>query len=73
MIMLIKRIKSWFYDRFLPMWAKETILVDCRQLRKKNEQLLQELAKKDAYIDGLQAGMKAQRRIIINNTGEVKK
>lgn len=70
---MIKRIKSWFYNRFLPMWAKESILADYQKLCAENERLSQELAEKNAYIDGLQAGMRAQRRIIINNTGEVKK
>lgn len=70
---MIKKIKQWFYDRFLPMWAKETVLADCKKLHEENSQLLRKLAEKDAYIDGLHAGMKAQRRIIINNTGEVKK
>lgn len=71
---MIKRIKKWFYDRFLPMWAKETILADYRQLCKENQRLAQEIAKKNAYIEGLQMGLKAQRRIIINNnTGEGKK
>lgn len=70
---MIKRIKMWFFNRFLPMWAKETILADYQKLCKENERLVQDLAQKNAYIDGLQVGMRAQRRIIINNTGEVKK
>ncbi len=72
--MMIRKIKSWFYNRFLPMWAKETILADYRQLCKENQRLSQELAEKNAYIEGLQTAMRAQRRIIINNnTGEGKK
>ena len=70
---MMKRIKQWFYDRFLPMWAKETILADYRKLQAENKRLTQEIAEKDAFIDGLQVGMKAQRRIVINTTGEVKK
>ncbi len=70
---MIKRIKQWFYNHFLPMWAKETLLADYRHVCEENERLLQKLAEKDAYIDGLQVGMKALRRIVINTTGEVKK
>lgn len=69
---MIRKIKSWFYDRFLPMWAKETILADYRKLCKENERLEQEIAWKNAYIEGLLVGIKAQRRIVIN-TSEVKK
>ena len=70
---MIKRIKQWLYERFLPMWAKETLLADYRRLTKENEALLLQLAEKDAYIDGLQTGMKAIRRIVINTGEGVKK
>lgn len=69
---MIRKIKQWFYDRFLPLWAKETLLADLRKLRAENEKLLVQLAEKEAYIEGLWAGMKSQRRIIIN-TAEGKK
>lgn len=68
----MKRIKRWFLDRFLPMWAKETVLAENKALRRENEQLQKKLEEKDAYINGLMAGIKSQRRIIIN-TQEVKK
>ena len=70
---MIKRIKQWIYERFLPMWAKETLLADYRRLTKENEALLLQLAEKDAYIDGLQTGMKAMRRIVVNTGEGVKK
>ena len=68
----MKRIKSWFLDRFLPMWAKEAVLADNKKLQRQLVSLEQELERKDAYIDGLETGIRAQRRIIIN-TGEGKK
>ena len=64
----MKRIKKWFWDRFLPMWAKETLLADYKLISKENELLRDELSRKDAYIDGLLAGLKSQRRIVINTT-----
>lgn len=70
---MIKRIKQWLFERFLPMLAKETLLADYRRLTKENEALLLQLAEKDAYIDGLQTGMKAIRRIVINTGEGVKK
>lgn len=68
----MKRIKRWFLDRFLPMWAKETVFAENKALRRENERLQKKLEEKDAYISGLLAGIKCQRRIIIN-TQEVKK
>lgn len=69
---MMKKIKEWFLGRFLPAWAKQTVFADNRKLQKENERLLIQLAEKDAYIEGLHAGLKNQRRIVIN-TGEVNK
>ena len=69
---MIKKIKPWCIDRFLPLWAKETVLADNRRLLRDLEDLRQQLEKKNAYISGLEDGIRTQRRIIIN-TGEVRK
>ena len=68
----MRRLKNWLYTRFLDVWLKETLLEDNRKLSREIENLREELARKNAYISGLEAGIRAQRRIIIN-TGEVKK
>lgn len=69
---LMKRIRAWFLDRFLPMWAKETVLADNRKLQLQVAELREQLGQKEAYIAGLMAGMKSQRRIVINTAEEKK-
>ena len=69
---LMKKIKAWFLDHFLPMWAKETVLADNRKLQLQVAELRKQLDQKEAYIAGLMAGMKSKRRIVIN-TAEGKK
>jgi hypothetical protein len=69
---MIQKFKNWLFTRFLPMWAKESVFADYKKLQAENERLLVQLAEKEAYIEGLHAGMRHQRRIVIN-TGEVKK
>lgn len=69
---MIKKIKQWILEHFLPVWAKETVLADYQRLQEEHKKLLHQLAEKDAYIAGLQAGIKTARRIVIN-TGEVRK
>ena len=51
-------MKKWFIDRFLPMWAKETVLQDNRTLYRKVKALQQENARLTAYIRGLEKGLR---------------
>ena len=59
-------MKKWFLERFLPMWAKETVYADNKRLLKDNHRLTQCIKEQDAYIRGLETGMKAMRKIVIN-------
>lgn len=51
-------MKNWLIDRFLPMWAKETVLRENRELKRQNEKLSQEITRLDAYIAGLHRGLR---------------
>ena len=67
----MKRIRDWLINTFLPVWAKQSILAENARLKEENERLRAKLREQAAYIDGLEAGIRAQRRIVINNNGEV--
>lgn len=65
-------MKHWLQNHFLPMWAKETMLRDNRQLERENEALRQKINELEAYITGLQVGLRAVKRIRnVNRGGEV--
>lgn len=64
---MIKRIKQWLVDSFLPMWAKETVLQENRALIRENAELKRKLDIQKAYIAGVEAGARTLRRIVINN------
>lgn len=68
----MKKLKHWLIERILPVWAREELLAEIAKLEEKNAELRHELALRDEYIAGLESGIRAQRRIIIN-TGEGKK
>lgn len=55
-------MRKWFIDQFLPMWAKETVLQENKQLQRQNERLQQEIDRLDAYIAGLHKGLRAAGR-----------
>lgn len=69
---MIRKIKHWFFNRFLPAYLKDLLLVENEKLYQRVADLERQLKEKDAYIDGLQDGIKSQRRIVIN-AGEVKR
>ena len=49
-------MRKWLIDRFLPMWAKQTVLQENRELKRQNQCLQQEVQRLDAYIAGLHRG-----------------
>lgn len=65
-------MKSWLYERFLPMWAKETLLADNRALRRENARLRQQSRERDAYIRGLHKGLAARRDLRSNRNARCK-
>lgn len=56
-------MKKWLTERFLPMWAKQTVLSDNRRLERENAALRQSLLTKDAYIRGIREGVRSAKRM----------
>lgn len=69
---MIKKFKNWLINNFLPIWTREQMIEENRKLMEENLKLKGQIERLNAYIDGLETGIKSQRRIVIN-TGEVKK
>ena len=58
-------MKKWLQNNFLPMWAKETVLAQNKQLVQENEKLRHKIAELQQYVAGMQAGMRSLKRISI--------
>lgn len=58
-------VRNWLVERFLPVWAKESLLRERDALRRQVEALEQENQRLRAYAQGLEYGLR--RRIIIRN------
>lgn len=63
-------MKKWLVERFLPMWAKESVLRDNRQLKRQLRLLQQELEEMKAYVRGLESGIRAGKRVQIYTGGK---
>lgn len=68
----MKKFKRCLIDHFLPVYLKEELLKENDQLRAKLKEQETHLRELNAYIEGLEYGLRSQRRIVINN-GEVKR
>lgn len=62
-------MKKWLIDRFLPMWAKETVLADNRQLKRELRRAEREIESMKMYIQGLETGIRSAKRITIQTGG----
>ena len=56
-------MKRWLMEHFLPMWAKESVLRDNRALKRQVRQLEQQIKLRDAYIRGLESGLRVVKRV----------
>ena len=55
-------MKKWLTEKYLPLWAKETVLRDNKLLRSENDALRQKISEMECYIQGLHRGLRARRR-----------
>ena len=55
-------MKKWLTEKYLPLWAKETVLRDNRQLRAENRALMERIGQLEHYIRGLHKGLRGTRR-----------
>ena len=65
-------MKRWLLENFLPMWAKETVLRDNRQLRRELRALQQENQVLRAYAKGMEKGMRRTGRAYGSRAGAMK-
>lgn len=68
----MKRLRKWLIEKFLPIYLREKLMEENAALRKRIVNLETENERLNAYIDGLENGIRAQRRIVINNGGNGK-
>lgn len=63
----MNKLEIWLLERFLPAWAKDTVYQENKRLLAQLERQKQEIRELHAYIDGLEAGLRALRRVTIRN------
>lgn len=63
----MRKIKTWLLERLLPAWAKDSVYQENKRLLALVERQKQEIRELHAYVDGLEAGLRALRRVTIRN------
>lgn len=66
----MKAFKLWLVNKILPIWAKAELLRQIEDLQKKVREQDTKIRELNAYADGLEMGLRCQRRIVINNRTE---
>ncbi len=61
----MKKLKIWICTKFLPVWCKEELLEENKQLARMVSEQRQEIDRLCAYIDGMNNAMHRQPRIHI--------
>ena len=64
---MIRRIREWLIFKFLPVWAKESVYKENEELKEKIAELRGQVRALNSYIDGLETGIRLQRRVVVNN------
>ncbi|MDM8200795.1 hypothetical protein B5G38_05825 [Gemmiger sp. An87] len=59
----MRKMKEWFWRRFLPEWARDQLLRENAALRSQLERKDREIERLEAYIQGMQAGVRARNRL----------
>lgn len=55
-------MRKWLTEKFLPLWAKETVLRDNKLLQAENQMLRQRINELDQYIQGIHLGLRGRRK-----------
>lgn len=58
----MKNMENWLTKRFLPLWAKETVLRDNKQLKEENALLRSKINELECYIQGIHLGLRGRRK-----------
>ncbi len=66
---MIERFYTWLRLRFLPEWARQQLLEENQRLNRELAEARQEIERLESYIEGMQDGLRRQRKIVINNLG----
>ncbi len=59
----MRKMKEWFWRRFLPEWARDQLMRENGALRSQMERKDREIERLEAYIQGMQAGVRARNRL----------
>lgn len=59
----MRKMKEWFRRRFLPEWARDQLMRENAALRSQLERKDREIERLEAYIQGMQAGVRARNRL----------
>lgn len=61
------KFKKWLLERFLPAYCRDSLMEENKRLSSRMLELESESKELRAYINGIQAALRAQRRVTFHN------
>lgn len=68
---MMSKFKRWLCQKFLPAYCRDGLTEENEALRVEIERQRQQIARLNAYIDGVETALRYQRRVVVRN--EVKR
>lgn len=66
----MKRFKRWLIESFLPVYLKKELMQENEKLREQIQNQQIHIRELNAYIEGLELGLRSRQRITVNNHTE---
>lgn len=63
---MMRKFKRWLCLKFLPVYCRDGLMEDNAALRAEVERQKQQIARLNAYIEGMETALRYQRRVVRN-------
>lgn len=64
---MMRRFYTWLRLRFLPEWARQQLLDENKELHRQLADAKHEVARLEAYIQGMHDTLRRQKGVVIHN------
>lgn len=68
---MIKKLKRWLWERYLPEYCRQQLLEENAQLRKKLDKKERAIIRLSGYAEGLEEALRAPCRVVLKGVERI--